>query len=299
MNTLHCQEQNLDFHALWVGKPLTLIEILCVNSFINNGHRFHLWLYDAIDTQLPDKVIVEDANEIIPKEEVFCYKNSNQFGHGKGSYAGFSDVFRYKLLYMKGGWWTDMDVICLKPFCFTDTYVFRSHHDYPAIGNIMKCPQGCDLMLDCYTEAKSRVNEDNTDWDLPIKILNKNIEKHHLLPYIKHFSNPDDWNYVKKLVISNVKIPDNWVAVHLLNEELRKNRIYKDAFSCYSFIGRQIKKNIRQPLCTNFAHVLKNYYHASLPSNLMDISSNNQKIKFVFLHFYWKLTRTLKKSKTK
>jgi mannosyltransferase OCH1-like enzyme len=29
-----------------------------------------------------------------------------------GSYAGFADHFRYKLLLEKGGWWPDLDMPC-------------------------------------------------------------------------------------------------------------------------------------------------------------------------------------------
>jgi hypothetical protein len=131
-------EENKIVHGLWIGKHLSLVELLCLHSFLRQGHEFHLWTYDQLETPVPSGIFIEDASQIIASDEVFAYRNRNQFGHGKGSYAGFSDIFRYRLLYLKGGWWTDMDVVCLSPLDFREPYVFRTHHDFAAVGNIMK-----------------------------------------------------------------------------------------------------------------------------------------------------------------
>lgn len=225
-------------HGLWIGKKISPVELLCMKSFIAHGHPFHLWLYGYLDINLPEGVIVEDASTMIPLEKVFAYKNTNQFGHGKGSYAGFSDIFRYKLLYEKGGWWSDMDVVCLKPLDFSEEFVFRMHHDYLIVGNLMKCPENSSLMFDCYNEASLLVNENNTDWNLPIAILNKNLIKHQLQSYIKDISNPDKWLFVRTFLFYNISIKDNWYALHLMNEEWRKNKINKFALPKWSLIGK-------------------------------------------------------------
>jgi mannosyltransferase OCH1-like enzyme len=60
-------------------------------------------------------VIVKNANKIIEKEKIFKYPNKIILGFGENSYVGFSELFRYKVLYELGGWWSDMDVVCLKP----------------------------------------------------------------------------------------------------------------------------------------------------------------------------------------
>jgi hypothetical protein len=101
-------------HGLWINGNMTSLELLTIHSFIDHGYEFHFWTYNQSIQDLPQSVLLKDANEIIPTKEVFQYSNENQFGHGKGSYAGFSDIFRYKLLYEYGGWWTDMDITCLK-----------------------------------------------------------------------------------------------------------------------------------------------------------------------------------------
>lgn len=223
-------DHNSIINGLWIGKNLSAIELLCINSFLANGHEFHLWVYDAIETPLPEKVILEDATKIIPREKVFCYKYSDQFGHGKGSYAGFSDIFRYKLLYEYGGWWVDMDVTCLKHFDFDNPYVFRIHHDLPVVGNIMKCPARSELMKCCYEQASLQIDENNTDWHKPIQILNDHIKELGLSDYVRDLSNHDKWNDVRKLLYRSTKIPDEWYAIHWINEEWRRNNMNKNEF---------------------------------------------------------------------
>ena len=216
-----------DIHALWIGNQLSFVEMLTLKSFLKHGYTFNLWLYNPLVSEIPDDVRVRDASEIIPRHDVFKYKYKNQFGHGKGSYAGFSDIFRYKLLYEHGGWWTDMDVTCLKPLDFNTEYVFRTHHDLPLVGNIMKVPKGAPVMKACYEEAVSRINETNRDWHLPIEILAKHVDKYGLNQFIKGFTNPDSWDLIRKMLRSNQEIPDNWYLIHWVNEEWRRNRISK------------------------------------------------------------------------
>lgn len=101
--------------SLWVGDALSPIEQLSAQSFLHHGHEFHLYAYDEL-AGVPAGVVVKDAADIIPRREVFM--------HRIGTYAIFSDWFRWALLYRRGGWWADMDVICLRPFLFDDAIVF-------------------------------------------------------------------------------------------------------------------------------------------------------------------------------
>ena len=96
--------------SMWIAKPgvpFSTMEKLCMKSFMANGHTFHLYLYDSVEG-VPEGVILEDANDIIPRTvvDLFNYR------------AQFSDLFRYMLVYKKGGWWVDMDIVCLRPFVF-------------------------------------------------------------------------------------------------------------------------------------------------------------------------------------
>ena len=243
-------ESNLTVNALWIGTKLSTCELLTMRSFLNCGHNFVLWAYDKIETAIPDGVVVRDASEIIPREKVFCYKYSNQFGHGKGSYAGFSDIFRYRLLYLYGGWWTDMDVTCLKPLDFADEYVFRTHHSLPLVGNIMKCPKNSLLMKMCYEEASAKVDENNRDWHLPINILVDNVRKLGLQEKVREYSNIDSWNVVRKLLYKTTEIPEEWHVIHWVNEEWRRNRIERGEFlknSEFAHLARINNLDLKNP----------------------------------------------------
>lgn len=237
------KDDNKIVNALWIGKSLSPTELLTIKSFVVNGHEFVLWAYDPIDTPIPEGAVVKDANEIFPRKHVFCYKYSNQFGHGKGSYAGFSDIFRYKLLYLYGGWWTDMDVTCLKALDFDDDYVFRTHHTLPLVGNIMKCPKDSPLMKKCFEEAVRKVDENNRDWHLPIQILVDNVRNFGLDKYIQTFSNPDSWDLIRKTLKKDISIPEEWYVIHWVNEEWRRNKINKSIF---------LKKSLFYKLCNKF-----------------------------------------------
>jgi len=251
------ESNNKIIHGLWIGHTLSPIELLCIKSFMFHGHEFHLWTYDVVGTILPESLILEDASLIIPAEKVFAYSNRNQYGHGKGSFAGFSDIFRYKLLYEKGGWWVDMDVCCLKPFDFVEEYVFRSHHDLPVVGNIMKCPKGSELMRLSYEEAVAEVNSDNKNWKKPIQILNRNIVKLDLKNYILTITNSDKYFVVRSLINSVRPIPEAWYAIHWTNEEWRAIGFNKNAIKKKSVLGQLLttynlfEKPRRIPLLIN------------------------------------------------
>lgn len=240
-------------NGLWVGNTLSPLELITIHSFIANGHAFRLWVYEPIKTVLPKEVVIADANEIIPANQVFRYKHNNQFGHGKNSLAGFSDLFRYKLLYQEGGWWVDMDVTCLKPFDFTADYVFRNHHKLPVVGNVMKCPQGSPLMLQCYEEARVQVNAENRDWMLPIKILNNNILKLGLEKYVIELSNKDSWYDIRNFFRRNVALPNHWYALHWNNEELGRNTVDKSYHVANTLYGDLLERyHIPNTLLTGF-----------------------------------------------
>ncbi len=225
-------------NALWIGDTLSPLELLTIKSFLSKGHDFHLWLYQPLKTALPEGVVCKDAATIIPEENIFSYKYKNQFGHGKGSFGGFSDLFRYMLLYEHGGWWTDMDVTCLRPLNFDSPYVFRTHQDLPLVGNIMKCPPKSELMKVCFERALKEVTEENTDWHKPIKILADEVKRLNLEKYIFSFTNDDCWYGIKELYIRQVNIPESWHAIHWVNEEWKKNKVNKFRYSRSSAYGK-------------------------------------------------------------
>ena len=247
-------EENRIIHALWVGKTLSLIELLTLYSFTHHGHIIYLWTYGEIETALPPGVIIQDANLIIPEKEIFYKKDKDPVaGVGKGSIgAPFSDLFRYKLLYEYGGWWVDMDVTCLKPLDISEPYFFRGHLILDVIGNVIKCPKGSELMRRTYREVKETCDEHTREWLLPNKILNKHIHELDLMRYKQvNVSNKDEWAETKTYILKNTRIPEKWMIIHWTNEEWRMNKIDKNHIRIHnSALGSlllQYKVPCRQP----------------------------------------------------
>lgn len=98
------------FQGFWHGPPLGSLRGACLRSFIEQGHRFHLYTYDPIE--VPPGVERKDANWVIPRDEMFHFRNPYT---GREDLGPFSDLFRFRLLSTRGGWWTDVDVFCLSP----------------------------------------------------------------------------------------------------------------------------------------------------------------------------------------
>jgi len=240
-------------NGLWIGAKLGPLEQLTILSFIRQGHPFRLWVYD-IPTGLPNSPMLELASgeKILPRDRIFRYLKSSFLGHGKNSVAGFSDVFRYQLLWEFGGWWSDLDVTCLTPLNFNDPYVFRSHHILKMVGNIMYCPPKSILMARCLEDANRMVHANNRDWMLPIRILNKHIKELDLSPFIQDFTNQDSWCYIRNLLGSRQPtIAPHWKAIHwnhtdwnrmkLKTDEAVPGSMYADLLSSHHISFRALK----------------------------------------------------------
>ena len=96
--------------TLWHGTPLSIFEELSLLSFVRQGHEVELYSYE--DVAVPDGVRLVDANSIMREADVFAYTS----GPAKGSFAAFSNLFRFKMLAEHGGIWSDADVLCIRPF---------------------------------------------------------------------------------------------------------------------------------------------------------------------------------------
>lgn len=165
--------------SLWIGAPLSNLEKLCVQSFLDHGHEFHLYTYADIDG-VPAGVTVKYGNEILPESEIF--RNDN------GSVAGFSDYFRFALLAERGGWWVDMDFVCIKPFQFDSNIVFGvlPTSDSPLTG-AMRFPAKHPVMLELKAKAAGMPNKEGSSYNHLARLFGKTIRKNGLGKYGKPF----------------------------------------------------------------------------------------------------------------
>lgn len=124
------------FQSFWYGDSLSPYQRLAMKSFVDRGHAYDLYTYKAIDA--PAGVVLRDAEEILPQSRVFFY--GERAGAGRGSVAGFANLFRYHLLHQRGNWWVDADVVCMSE-TVPSAEVFMGWEYDDLVGNaILKFP---------------------------------------------------------------------------------------------------------------------------------------------------------------
>jgi Glycosyltransferase sugar-binding region containing DXD motif len=145
--------------GLWIGEELSMMERLSIASFLANGHEFHLYVYSDVK-HIPAGTVVRDGEEILPASAIFRYREN-------GSHAGFSNFFRYELLWKYGGWWVDLDTVCLTPFRFENEYVIGSEPIASGgchpISGVLKSPPQSPLMR-YLNEACRAKNTETLRW---------------------------------------------------------------------------------------------------------------------------------------
>jgi hypothetical protein len=232
--------KNKVVQGLWIGDELSLLEQLSIKSFLDNGHEYHLYVYNDVKN-IPEGTIIKDANEIIDESEI--YKNtyfSLEYG-----YLGFSDYFRVKLIYDKGGFWVDTDLVCLKYFDFEEDYVFTheiSHVKDGISSSIFKCPKNSIFLKDMYDDIHSSPFE-KTDEGNILYIFREYVKKYGFENYIKDsklFSTVDLTNITS--IISKKydrDLCEGCYSVHLLRQFwlIKRNRIKREKDSA----GKRIR----------------------------------------------------------
>lgn len=247
-------ENNLNnpIQSLWIGGQLSKVELLCIQSFLDHGHAFHLYCYEEIEN-IPKGTQLYDARCILPEDKIFRFKE----GWGKGSVAGFADLFRLLLLQHNGGWWVDMDIICLNPFLFGQETIICSSYEgeYGSLANncVIKAPKNNYFINYCINElAKTELEKMDFGSAGPFlfqKAIKQLHAKHLIVPY--QYFNPISWKFIDELILGKIstvnklkeyarpvlkpqtmpgrKVGANSYAVHLWNEVWRSNNFDKNA----------------------------------------------------------------------
>lgn len=139
-----------EFQFFWSEGPLNWVSQLCLRSFTRYSDvTVHLYSYDRdLNPDIPG-VICHDASEYFPLEIYKRVKSIFEGPDNRFGYATAADLFRYKLLYEKGGWYFDTDCLLLKPLTplFDRDYVFGWETATRVNNAVLKFPKG-DVMLD-------------------------------------------------------------------------------------------------------------------------------------------------------
>lgn len=241
--------------SMWIGSELSVMERLSISSFLCNGHTYHLYTYDEIKN-LPQGVVLQDASRIITPDKIFKYKD-------RDTYAGFANMFRYKLLLEKGNFWVDTDVVCLRPFVFQSDYVFVRTKNLKAVGSldetfrvencIIKAPPDSAIMEYCYDLTSRRNPNDLQFGETGPYFLRPTIIKFKLEKYVARAETfcPIDWPEWHKFLSSSSLAA--WTemlkmalyrtkGVHMWNEMWRLNSVNKNARFPKSCIYERFKK---------------------------------------------------------
>lgn len=233
-------------NGLWFGNPLSTLEIMSMVSFIRNGHEYNLYTYDDLEN-VPQGVNIKDANEIIPESEIFRSLDST----GKpGSIAPFADYFRYNLIYKVGGFWADMDCICIKPWNWEEEYVFSSENTHRNVqeANIgaIKCSKNSLVMKFCIDVIDKFEDKSQIPWGTsgPI-LLREALNKYGLEKYVKSWKTfcPINWWEIHTCFTDNTsfKLTEDIYCIHINNEIIRRIGIDKNLSYHPNSIFEQLK----------------------------------------------------------
>lgn len=235
--------------SLWIGERLSVMEQLCIQSFLDHGHPFHLYGYQEIGN-VPAGARVCDGAEILPAEEIFVY----QRGCGKGSPSAFSNVFRYRLLLERGGWWADLDACCMRPLEFPDEHVFGYERERDGSLHLncglMRAPAGSPVARFCWDECQ-KVDRAEVRWGqigprLTARAVRQSKVSVRLLPPEAFY--PIDYVRFRSLMCEH-QIPEGSYSIHLWNSRWRREGLDPDAIYPADCIYEQLKRRhgIRSP----------------------------------------------------
>jgi hypothetical protein len=205
----------------WAYGPFSKLELICVNSFIRHGYGLNIWTYRGL-TNAPQGAALRDARKILPESRVFTYKN--------GSYAGYSNLFRYTLLSRVGGLYIDTDVICLTPAAhLPDGPFVVSERSREGDGSKVNCnvifsprPEAGDI-IDLAYSFTNRFPVDKLEWsDCGPKLLTLLTRNYPSLAFpVKDadFANSIDfWRCPDALLEPGRQISEGAAFLHLYNQ---------------------------------------------------------------------------------
>lgn len=131
----------------WAGPPLSFYEILSLRSFLSVGARVILYSYET-SLAVPEGVELQDAGEVLPVDILERYNA----GHAD-AWSRHSDLFRYVMLERFGGWYADLDIICLADRLPPEEIYFGRANAARIFAGLLKFPKGAAVLKELIGEA--------------------------------------------------------------------------------------------------------------------------------------------------
>jgi mannosyltransferase OCH1-like enzyme len=222
----------IETHMFWAYGNISNLEIICMKSFLKLQYSLNLWTYGDI-SNAPTGTKIRDAREVLPESKVFL----NRYG----SYAGFSDLFRYAVLNTQGGLYVDTDVIALKPpidlpkdrflvservdlnkaWKINGNVIFNPH---PSEGNVIDLAFAYSLRF-----PKADIIWEEIGPDLLTAITNI-YRQHNFEIKEPNFANSiNPWDCPSALLTPGILLERNAAFLHCYNEMWRRTGIDKNS----------------------------------------------------------------------
>jgi len=159
--------------TLWIGSPLGPYEQLCLLSFVQAGYAVDLFTFDD-RFPIPAGVTRHDARDVLPAESVF----ENHFQ--RGTFAAYSNIFRYRLLQLQETVWVDTDVLCGGVKIPDSPYLFGWESNRIINGAVLAAPSSSPLLSYWHDRANAFPKMEVNWGDLGPKLITEGVERFEL-----------------------------------------------------------------------------------------------------------------------
>src|SRR5690606_15954301 len=135
--------------SFWHG-PLSWLEILCITSFVRQGHKVEVYSYEPI-TALPAGAEWRDAASVLPQDKLYFY-------NGRGTLGVFSGYLRYAALIAWLDIYADLYMYCVRPMEGPFDYLMAWERPGSVNGAMLYMPPDAPLLADLISvfEEKKR-----------------------------------------------------------------------------------------------------------------------------------------------
>jgi hypothetical protein len=169
-----------EVRTFWVGPPLSIYEILSLKSFLSVGARVILYSYEK-GLVVPEGVELRDANEVLPVGILERYNAGNT-----KAWARHSDLFRYVMLEKFGGWYADLDIVCLADALPRGEMYFGRANEARIFAGLLKFLKGAAVLKELVAEAEQLLpqaegmSEDAARAMIGTPLLSRILQQHGL-----------------------------------------------------------------------------------------------------------------------
>jgi hypothetical protein len=223
-------DSRIVINSFWDGERLSTLERVCISSFLHHGYAYELYVYDE-PQGVPHGVVLRDAESILPRSQIFRYAAGD---FNLGSIAGFADVFRYTLIYKRGGWWADTDQCCVNKFEISEPEAFFQEQaqrgEFRVIAGFFKAPAGSDVLGYCIDVIGTKDLAKVIHGEIGPELITAAIRacgKEQLVRRAEAFFPVPWWQYERLLYDEELSV-DECSTVHFWNAMITSAKIDKD-----------------------------------------------------------------------